>query len=166
MHGNKVIQYRHNYKRHNLTKIILENSYRVLQVTYKWKTLKQFVCFLKADEFCPTFDTQIDITLVIFREKLQNHTFKKSNRSLSKCTNIHINRSTHYEITVFMRLLFQNKSCCILNFWWIKYLGRQILSYLKNWGIGVSYCLNYGPSRLLLHFIEYCLDQLNNKHTK
>ena len=28
------------------------------------------------------------------------------------------------------------------------------LSYLKNGGIGVSYCWNYGPSKLLLHFIE------------
>ena len=27
-------------------------------------------------------------------------------------------------------------------------------------------CWNYGPSKLLLHFIEYRLDQLNNKHTK
>ena len=26
-------------------------------------------------EFCPIFDIQIDITLVIFQEKLQNHTF-------------------------------------------------------------------------------------------
>ena len=28
------------------------------------------------------------------------------------------------------------------------------LSYLKNGGIGVSYCWNYGSSKLLLHFIE------------
>ena len=40
------------------------------------------------------------------------------------------------------------------------------LSYLKNWGIGVSYCWNYGPSKLPLHFIEYRLDQLNSKYTK
>ena len=40
------------------------------------------------------------------------------------------------------------------------------LSYLKKWGIGVNYCWNYGPSKLLLHFIEYRLDQLNSKHTK
>ena len=26
--------------------------------------------------------------------------------------------------------------------------------------------LNYGPSKLLRQFIEYRLDQLNNKHTK
>ena len=59
----------------NLTKVILESSYRVLQVTSKWKTLKQPVYFLKAVELCPTFDIQIDITLAIFPEKLQIHTF-------------------------------------------------------------------------------------------
>ena len=35
----------------NLTKVILESSYRVLKVTFKWKTLKQPVYFLKAVEF-------------------------------------------------------------------------------------------------------------------
>ena len=40
------------------------------------------------------------------------------------------------------------------------------LSYLKKWGIWVNYSWNYGPSKLLLRFIEYRLDQLNNKHTK
>ena len=40
------------------------------------------------------------------------------------------------------------------------------LSYLKNWVIWVNYCWNYGPPKLLLKFIEYRLDQLNNKHTK
>ena len=59
----------------NLTKVILESSYRVLQITFKQKTLKQAVYSLKAVEFCPTFDIQTDITLVIFREKLKNHTF-------------------------------------------------------------------------------------------
>ena len=43
---------------------------------------------------------------------------------------------------------------------------RKGLSYLKNWGIGLNYCWNYGPSKLLLYFIEYRLDQFNNKHTK
>ena len=59
----------------NSTKIIQERSFRVLQVTFKQKTLKQHVYFLKAVEFCSTFDNQIDITLTIFREKFQNHTF-------------------------------------------------------------------------------------------
>ena len=40
------------------------------------------------------------------------------------------------------------------------------LSYWKNWDIGVNYCWNYGSPKLLLHFIEYGLDQLNSKHTK
>ena len=40
------------------------------------------------------------------------------------------------------------------------------LSYLKNWGKWVNYCWNYGPLKFLLQFIEYLLDQLNNKHIK
>ena len=40
------------------------------------------------------------------------------------------------------------------------------LSYLKNWGIDVNYCWNCGPTKLLLYFIEYRLDQLNNKHMR
>ena len=59
----------------DLTKVILESSYRVLQIKSNWKTLKQPAYFLKAVELCPTFDIQIDITLAIFGEKLQNHTF-------------------------------------------------------------------------------------------
>ena len=41
-----------------------------------------------------------------------------------------------------------------------------VLSFWKNWGIGINYCWNYGPLKLLLHSIEYCLTQLNNTHTK
>ena len=59
-----------------LTEAILKSSYIVLQVpSSRWKTLKQPVCFLKAVEFCSTFNIQIDINLAIFREKLQNYTF-------------------------------------------------------------------------------------------
>ena len=61
--------------------------------------------------------------------------------------------------------LFKIKIADILNFYWIKYLGKG-LSFLRNGGIGVNYCWNYGPLKLLLHFIEYRLDQLNKKHTK
>ena len=46
-----------------------------------------------------------------------------------------------------------------------KYFGKG-LSYLKNEGIGDNYCWNYRPSKFLLHFIEYRLDELNNKHAK
>ena len=58
-----------------LTKVIQESSYRVLQVTSKWKTPKQPVYFLKSVECWSTFDIQIDITLPIFWVTLQNHTF-------------------------------------------------------------------------------------------
>ena len=50
----------------NLTKVILESSYRVLQVTSKWKTREQFVYSSRTVEFWLTFDMQIDITLAIF----------------------------------------------------------------------------------------------------
>ena len=83
-----------------LTKAILKSSYRVLQVSFKWKTLKQPVYFLMAVEFWPTFDIQISKTSTIFWEKLQNYTFWKAHRSLSKHANIQTNRDTHYEITV------------------------------------------------------------------
>ena len=43
--------------------------------------------------------------------------------------------------------------------------GQRFIIF-KNWGIWVNYCWNYGPLKLLLQFIEYRLDQLNNKHTK
>ena len=58
---------------------------------------------------------------------------------------------------------FKKQIADIWNFQWIKYLGKG-LSYLKNWGIGVNYCWNYGPLKLLFHFIEYRLDQLNSTH--
>ena len=35
---------------------------------------------------------------------------------------------------------------------------------LKNEGIGVIYFWNYGLSKLLLYFIEYRVDEFNNKH--
>ena len=52
----------------NLTMVIQQNSYRVLEVTSKWKTLKQPAYVLKEVEFWPTFDIQVDINLAIFRE--------------------------------------------------------------------------------------------------
>ena len=44
-------------------------------------------------------------------------------------------------------------------------MGKD-LSYLQKWGVGVNYCWNYGPSKLLLHLVEYRVNQLNSKHTK
>ena len=81
-----------------LIKAILESSYRVLQVTSKWKTLKQPVYFLRVIVFFSTFDIQIDITLATVLEKLQNYTFNKVHRSLSKHANFHINGAIHYKM--------------------------------------------------------------------
>ena len=67
-----------------------------------------------------------------------------------------------YEKFVFFGGSFFIKNLLIF---WIFY-ESNILSYLKNEVIGVIYCWNYGRSKLLLHFIEYHLDQLNNKYTK
>ena len=64
---------RTNVKR--MTKTIKKSSYRVVQVTSKWKTLQQPVYFLRTDEFWSTFDIDIGVTLAIFRKKLQNYTF-------------------------------------------------------------------------------------------
>ena len=49
-----------------LTKFIVESSYTVLQVTSKWKTLKQPVYFNRAVELWSTFDIRFDMTLAIF----------------------------------------------------------------------------------------------------
>ena len=100
-----------------LTKATLKSSYRVLQVTSKWKTLKQPVYFSKTVEFCSTFDIQISITVAIFWEKLQNYTFWKAHRRLSKHANIHIDRAPHYKKTAlflknvfFSQLFLQNNN--------------------------------------------------------
>ena len=58
-----------------MTKAIIRSSYRVLQVTSKWKTLRQPVYFVRAVEFWSTFDIRVSITLAMFWEKLHNYTF-------------------------------------------------------------------------------------------
>ena len=58
-----------------LTIAVLECSYRIPQVTFKWKKLKQPFYFLRAAEFWPTFDIQIDITLPKFWENVHNYIF-------------------------------------------------------------------------------------------
>ena len=85
------------------TKVIQGSSYSLLKVTSKQKTLKQPVYFLKAVEFCTTFDIQSGITLARFGETLQNHTFQKTHGSLSKHAKIHINRATSQEITALQK---------------------------------------------------------------
>ena len=93
MHGNEIVQYLQNYKRHEFdqghSRKLLQSSTSYIQI----ENTKTTCLLLKTVEFCSTFDIQIDITLAIFREKLQDHT-----NILSKHANIHINRATHYEI--------------------------------------------------------------------
>ena len=74
-HRIEIVQYLQNYKRLEVDQDFLESSYRVLEVTSKWKTLKQPNYLLRSVEFWPTFDIQTAITLAIFWEKLQNYTF-------------------------------------------------------------------------------------------
>ena len=126
----------------NLTKVIQQNSYRVLQVTSKWKTLKQPVYFLKAVEFWHIFDIHVDITLAIFGKPFKN---------MKNC---------------FLGGSFLKwENCRHLEFLTNQIFGQRFIIF-KKWGVGINYCWNYGLSKLLLHFIEYLLDQLNNKHTK
>ena len=60
-----------------LTKAILKSSYRVLQITSKWKTLKQPVHFLTPVEFWPTFEIQISITLAVIWKNCKTTLFRK-----------------------------------------------------------------------------------------
>ena len=52
------------------SKVILKISYRLLQVTLKWKALKKPVYFLNSFEFRYTFYIKSGITVAIFWEKL------------------------------------------------------------------------------------------------
>ena len=65
----------------------------------------------------------------------------------------------------FECFFLKTKITDILNFYWIKHLGKG-LSYWKNLGTEVNYCWSYRTSKLLLHFIGYSPDQLNNKPMK
>ena len=82
LHGNKIVQYLQNYKRHEVDQVHSKNLlYRVLQVTSKWKTLKQPIYFLKVVEFWPTFDIQISHNFCyIITQKMKYY--------LSKCDQI------------------------------------------------------------------------------
>ena len=107
----------------NFTKAILKSSYRVLQVTSKWKTLKQPVYVLKTVEFCSTFDIQIDIPCksTLFRKR----------RELSQNTSTFIpigppitkqRPFKKIKELCFFAVLFQNG-----NWWRFKFLMNQIL---------------------------------------
>ena len=98
---------------------------------------------------------------------------RKLQKSL-KHVNIHINRAAHYEITPFQKyekfvffggFFFKSKNCWHLEFLMNQIFGQSFIIF-KKVSYRVNYCWNYGPSKLLFHFIEYRLNQLNRQHTK
>ena len=147
-----------------LTKIIQESSYRVLQVTSKWKTLKQPVYVFKAFEFWPTFDIQIDTVLAIFWGMFQNDTNYRKPTEVTQNTPTFIsidhtlwNKGSYKneKICVFLGLFFQNKNCWHFEFL-MNHIFGQRFENLKNWGIRANYCWNYGLLYVatLVHWIS------------
>ena len=62
---------------------------------------------------------------------------------------------------------FKWKNCWHLEFLINQLFGQRFIIFkIYIWGMGVNYCWSYGLSKLLLHFVEYRLDQLNSKHIK
>ena len=176
MHEKKIAQYLPNYKHQKVDHGILESSFRILQVTSKWKTLKNLSIFI--DYWILTyFDIQTRVTLGKYFGKgtklnflkIPQNSFKTSEHSYQQRlllpNNAALNKKKMKKLCYFGGSFFKIKIADIYNFQSIKYLGKS-LSYLKNGGIVVNYCWNYWPSEWLLHFIKYRLDQLNNKRMK
>ena len=63
----------------------------------------------------------------------------------------------------FWRLLFQIKKLLTFAILNESNIWAEVDHIEKKWGIGRIYCWNYGSSKLLLHFIEYRLDQLEQR---
>ena len=61
----------------NLAKVIQESPYRVLQVTFKSKTLKQSVSFLKTVEFCPLLTFKLTLLWLYFGKICKTALFRK-----------------------------------------------------------------------------------------
>ena len=65
-----------------------------------------------------------------------------------------------WKICVFLTASFSKKIC-----WYLEFFAHRLIIFKKLRYRG-QLCWNCGPSKLLLHFIEYRLDQLNRNHTK
>ena len=61
----------------NSTKVIQQSSYSVLQVTSKWKTLKQLACFLKVVEFDLLFTFKLTLLWLYFGKSCKTTFFRK-----------------------------------------------------------------------------------------
>ena len=62
-------------------------------------------------------------------------------------------------------LLFQKANCWHLEFLMNQIFGQRFIIFEKLRYMG-QLLLSYEPSKLVLQFIEYRLDQIKNKHTK
>ena len=157
----------------NLTKVIQQNSYRVLQVTSKWKRLKQPVRFLKVVQFRPPFDIHVDIILAIFRERLQNHTFQKAHKSLSKHVNIkvvvHFLNAFWHGKEAFPKSNSQNEIISLLIVFHLpysKYKGVKICFYScryqnQNFSLVSHWCRSYSSCVVLVsHSCRSCLTRV------
>ena len=69
------------------------------------------------------------------------------------------------DLCFFGGFFFKWKNCWHLEFLMNQIFGQRFLIFNKM-RCRVNHCWSYGPSKLLLYFVEYRLDQLNSKHTK
>ena len=84
----------------NFTKAILKSSYRVLEVTFKWKTLKQPVYFFKSSWILLYFwHSNWHNFDYISGKVAKPHILERPEKSL-KHFNIHVNRAIHNEIMI------------------------------------------------------------------
>ena len=65
-----------------------------------------------------------------------------------------------WKICVFLAAPFSKEIC-----WYLEFFGHRLIIFKKLRYRGQLFW-NYEPSKLLLHFTEYRLDQLNSNHTK
>ena len=94
----------------NFTKAILKSSYRALQVTFKQKTLKELVYFLKAVEFCSTFwHSNWHNFGYILRKVVKPHFLEISNDYCQKCDGFRVFLGSSTTSQVFLIYTFLTK---------------------------------------------------------
>ena len=140
MHGNEIVQYLQNYKHHEFDQGHSTKLSRVLQVTSKWKSVKQAVYFLKAIEFWPTFDIQVDITLYFGKSckttpfRTPTETYQNTSTLISialpipkqqPCKNMR-------NLCFFGGSFFKWKNCWHLEFLMNQIFGQRFIVFKKN----------------------------------
>ena len=138
----------------NLAKVILKSSYRVLQVTFKWKTLKQPVYFLKAVEFCSTFEHSNWLNFGYISEKSCKTTLFR------KPTEVKTGPRTCYFLIFAFSLFPDFKWLSSKILWWISSVLRK-LYYITNifdphlFDKKTSVFLNFFEICKEMHFASY-----------